>query len=126
MCIYVEDLNNEFLFFIGMLCFLCMLKENDVVCVDIGVVEGDEVSVFYDFMIVKFVVWGENCEIVFKCLISVLGDYYIDGVSINIDFLKCVVIYFVFVVVEFIIMFVEKYYDLLFSVISNDVVSDDI
>ena len=53
-----------------------------------GVVEGDEVSVFYDPMIAKLVVWGENREIALKRLISALGDYYIDGVSTNIDFLK--------------------------------------
>lgn len=31
-----------------------------VVRVETGVEEGDIVSMYYDFMIVKFVVWGEN------------------------------------------------------------------
>ena len=63
----------------GMLRLLRTPKENDVVRVDTGVVEGDEVSVFYDPMIAKLVVWGENREIALKRLISALGDYYIDG-----------------------------------------------
>ena len=46
--IYAEDPNNEFLPSTGTLCLLRTPKENDVVRVDTGVVEGDEVSVFYD------------------------------------------------------------------------------
>ena len=123
--IYAEDPNNEFLPSTGTLCLLRTPKENDVVRVDTGVVEGDEVSVFYDPMIAKLVVWGENREIALKRLISALGDYYIDGVSTNIDFLKRVATHPAFVAAELTTTFVEKHHDSLFSATSNDAASDD-
>lgn len=124
--IYAEDPNNEFLPSTGTLCLLRTPKENDVVRVDTGVVEGDEVSVFYDPMIAKLVVWGENREIALKRLISALGDYYIDGVSTNIDFLKRVATHPAFVAAELTTTFVEKHHDSLFSAISEDTASDEI
>ena len=123
--IYAEDPNNEFLPSTGTLRLLRTPKENDVVRVDTGVVEGDEVSVFYDPMIAKLVVWGENREIALKRLISALGDYYIDGVSTNIDFLKRVATHPAFVAAELTTTFVEKHHDSLFSATSNDAASDD-
>ena len=123
--IYAEDPNNEFLPSTGMLRLLRTPKENDVVRVDTGVVEGDEVSVFYDPMIAKLVVWGENREIALKRLISALSDYYIDGVSTNIDFLKRVATHPAFVAAELTTTFVEKHHDSLFSATSEDAASDD-
>ena len=123
--IYAEDPNNEFLPSTGTLRLLRTPKENDVVRVDFGVVEGDEVSVFYDPMIAKLVVWGENREIALKRLISALSDYYIDGVSTNIDFLKRVATHPAFVAAELTTTFVEKHHDSLFSATSNDAASDD-
>ena len=123
--IYAEDPNNEFLPSTGTLRLLRTPKENDVVRVDTGVVEGDEVSVFYDPMIAKLVVWGDNREIALKRLISALGDYYIDGVSTNIDFLKRVATHPAFVAAELTTTFVEKHHDSLFSATSEDAASDD-
>ena len=123
--IYAEDPNNEFLPSTGTLRLLRTPKENDVVRVDTGVVEGDEVSVFYDPMIAKLVVWGENREIALKRLISALGDYYIDGVSTNIDFLKRVATHPAFVAAELTTTFVEKHHDSLYSATSEDAASDD-
>ncbi|CAB9493589.1 acetyl-CoA carboxylase biotin carboxylase subunit [Alteromonas macleodii] len=118
--IYAEDPNNEFLPSTGTLCLLRTPKENDVVRVDTGVVEGDEVSVFYDPMIAKLVVWGENREIALKRLISALGDYYIDGVSTNIDFLKRVATHPAFGAAELTTTFVEKHNDSLFNRIASE------
>lgn len=119
--IYAEDPSNEFLPSTGNLALLRTPKETDVVRVDTGVVEGDEVSVFYDPMIAKLVVWGENREIALKRLISALGEYYIDGVSTNIDFLKRVAGHPAFVSAELTTTFVEKHHDSLFnSDASND------
>lgn len=113
--IYAEDPSNEFLPSTGNLALLRTPKETDVVRVDTGVVEGDEVSVFYDPMIAKLVVWGENREVALKRLISALGEYYIDGVSTNIDFLKRVAGHPSFVSAELTTTFVEKHHDSLFN-----------
>ena len=117
--IYAEEPNNEFLPSTGTLCLLRTPKENNVVRVDTGVVEGDEVSVFYDPMIAKLVVWGENREIALKRLISALGDYYIDGVSTNIDFLKRVAFHPAFVAAELTTTFIEKHNDSLFAPVAS-------
>ncbi|WP_394220652.1 acetyl/propionyl/methylcrotonyl-CoA carboxylase subunit alpha [Alteromonas gracilis] len=113
--IYAEDPSNEFLPSTGTLSLLQTPIESDVVRVDTGVVEGDEVSVFYDPMIAKLVVWAENREIALKRLISALGEYYIDGLSTNIDFLKRVASHPAFVAAELTTTFIEKHYDSLFS-----------
>ncbi|MBJ2128726.1 acetyl/propionyl/methylcrotonyl-CoA carboxylase subunit alpha [Alteromonas sp. IB21] len=112
--IYAEDPSNEFLPSTGNLALLRTPKETDVVRVDTGVVEGDDVSVFYDPMIAKLVVWGENREIALKRLLSALSEYYIDGVSTNIDFLKRVAGHPAFVSAELTTTFVEKHHDSLF------------
>ncbi len=113
--IYAEDPKNEFLPSTGTLRLLHAPEENDVVRVDTGVEQGDEVSVFYDPMIAKLVVWGENREVALKRLTSALGEYYIDGVSTNIDFLKRVASHPSFVSAELTTTFVEKHHDTLFS-----------
>lgn len=123
--IYAEDPNNEFLPSTGTLCLLRTPKENEAVRVDTGVVEGDQVSVFYDPMIAKLVVWGENREIALNRLINALGDYYIDGVSTNIDFLKRVATHPAFASAELTTTFVEKHHDSLFRSTVNNEASDD-
>lgn len=117
--IYAEDPKNEFLPSTGTLRLLHAPEENDVVRVDTGVEQGDEVSVFYDPMIAKLVVWGENREVALKRLTSALGEYYIDGVSTNIDFLKRVASHPSFVSAELTTTFVEKHHDTLFSETTN-------
>lgn len=85
--IYAEDPANEFLPATGKLAFLRPPQESRYVRVDTGVVQGDEVSVYYDPMIAKLIVWGENREEALRRLVNALGEYYIDGVTTNIPFL---------------------------------------
>ena len=113
--IYAEDPKNEFLPSTGTLRLLHAPEENDVVRVDTGVDLGGHRIVIYDPMIAKLVVWGENREVALKHLTSALGEYYIDGVSTNIDFLKRVASHPSFVSAELTTTFVEKHHDTLFS-----------
>lgn len=62
--------------------------ERDIVRVDTGVIEGDEVSIFYDPMIAKLCVHGANRDVALKKLKYCLDDYHIAGVPTNIPFLK--------------------------------------
>jgi len=62
--------------------------ERKVVRVDTGVVEGDEVSIYYDPMIAKLCVHGATRDIALKKLKYCLDDYHIAGVPTNIPFLK--------------------------------------
>ena len=58
--IYAEDPGNEFLPAAGKLTWLEQPAESNYVRVDTGVVEGDEVGVFYDTMIAKIIVWDHD------------------------------------------------------------------
>jgi len=51
------------------------------------VLQGDEVSVFYDPMIAKLIVWDENRDKALARLTKALTEYHIDGVVTNIEFL---------------------------------------
>jgi len=56
--------------------------------IDSGVIEGDEISPFYDPMIAKLIVWDESREAALRRLSEALSDYQIVGVATNIAFLK--------------------------------------
>ena len=62
----------------------------DGVRVDTGLQAGQEVGVYYDPMISKLIVHGENRDVALKKLVASLKDYQIAGVPTNIEFLvKC-------------------------------------
>ena len=85
--IYAEDPNNDFLPATGKLSLLQPPIESRHVRVDTGVVQGDEVSVFYDPMIAKLIVWDENRDKALARLTKALTEYHIEGVVTNIEFL---------------------------------------
>ncbi len=85
--IYAEDTNNDFLPATGKLNLLKTPEQNKHVRIDTGVREGDEVSIFYDPMIAKLIVWDENREKALQRLAKALREYRIDGVTTNIEFL---------------------------------------
>lgn len=56
--------------------------------VESAVIEGDQVSVHYDPMIAKLVVWGENRVEAIKKADLALSKFNVAGVSTNIDFMR--------------------------------------
>lgn len=85
--IYAEDPDNDFLPATGTLSFLQTPQEDVHTRVDTGVRQGDIVSVYYDPMIAKLIVWDENRTKALKRLTKALSQYRINGVVTNIDFL---------------------------------------
>lgn len=85
--IYAEDPENDFLPATGRLNILRPPLENANVRVDTGVVEGDEVSIYYDPMIAKLVVWDLDRDRALQRLTEALSNYRIDGLTTNIGFL---------------------------------------
>lgn len=85
--IYAEDPNNDFLPATGHLDFLQPPHESENVRVDTGVRQGDDVSVYYDPMIAKLIVWDEDRNKALKRLTKALSEYRINGVTTNIEFL---------------------------------------
>ena len=59
-----------------------------VVRVDDGVVEGGEVSMFYDPMIAKLVTWAPTRIEAIDTMVSALDGFEIDGIGDNLDFLS--------------------------------------
>jgi 3-methylcrotonyl-CoA carboxylase alpha subunit len=59
--------------------------------VDAGVREGDAISPYYDSMIAKLIVWGENRAQALARLDAALRDTHIVGLATNVAFLRRVV-----------------------------------
>ncbi len=112
--IYAEDPDNDFLPATGKLSFLVPPVESEHVRVDTGVRQGDEVSVFYDPMIAKLIVWDENRDKALQRLSKALAEYRINGVTTNIDFLYNLATSAPFVAAELDTGFIEKHEALIF------------
>ena len=107
--IYAEDANNDFLPATGKLAFLQPPQESKFIRVDTGVRQGDEVSVFYDPMIAKLIVWDESREKALQRLAKALSEYRINGVTTNIDFLYNLATSAPFINEDIDTSFIEKY-----------------
>jgi propionyl-CoA carboxylase alpha chain len=62
--------------------------EGHIVRVDDGVVEGGEVSMFYDPMIAKLITWGESREAAIDRQVEALDAFTLEGIGHNVDFLS--------------------------------------
>ncbi|KAJ9576513.1 hypothetical protein L9F63_025591 [Diploptera punctata] len=85
--IYAESPNDGFLPGAGPLDYLVAPNPGPDVRVETGVRQGDEVSVHYDPMIAKLVVWGEDRKDALMKMRTNLADYNIVGLNTNVDFL---------------------------------------
>lgn len=85
--VYAEEPENGFLPAIGKIQYLHYPEQNAHVRVDSGIVQGDEISTFYDPMIAKLIVWGENREAALQQMHHALGQFHVDGLGNNIAFL---------------------------------------
>ncbi|KAJ7333188.1 hypothetical protein OS493_018364 [Desmophyllum pertusum] len=81
--IYAEDPDRA-----GPLLHLSTPQSSDTIRVETGVRQGDEVSVHYDPMIAKLVVWSENRDQALSLLKESLQQYNIVGLNTNINFLS--------------------------------------
>jgi len=86
--LYAENPNNLFLPSTGKLHHLRFPATSENLRVETGVEQGDTISVFYDPMIAKLVVWGEDREVARERLLNALGESGIIGVENNIAFLE--------------------------------------
>jgi 3-methylcrotonyl-CoA carboxylase alpha subunit len=79
--IYAEDPAAEFLPATGTVSYLQPPVESEHVRVDTGVLQGDEVSVHYDPMIAKLIVWDESRDRALSRLAKALAEYRVSGLS---------------------------------------------
>ncbi|XP_043926598.1 methylcrotonoyl-CoA carboxylase subunit alpha, mitochondrial [Protopterus annectens] len=85
--IYAEDPSNNFMPGAGPLKYLSTPLADVFTRIETGVRQGDEVSVHYDPMIAKLVVWGKDRSAALRKLRYCLHQYNIVGLNTNIDFL---------------------------------------
>ena len=89
--VYAEDPFRNFLPSIGRLVRYRPPEESESVRVDTGIVEGSEVSMYYDPMIAKLCTWGEDRPQAIERMNDALDAYLIRGVSHNVSFLNAVI-----------------------------------
>lgn len=90
--VYAEEPEKGFIPAIGQISYLHYPEQNDHVRVDSGIVEGDEISTYYDPMIAKLIVWGKNREAALTQMHHALGQFHVDGLGNNIAFLDRLVL----------------------------------
>lgn len=113
--IYAEDPANEFLPSTGPLTVLRTPEPNHHVRIDSGVIEGDEVSAYYDPMIAKLIVWGSNRTEALRRLATALNDFRVAGVRTNVDFLRRIANHPEFQRAELSTRFIERHEQQLFA-----------
>ena len=119
--IYAEDPDNEFMPATGHLTHLVTPSPSAHVRVDTGVVQGDQVSPFYDPMIAKLIVWDEDRARALARLIRALGQYQISGVTTNIEFLKNLASSSAFVKADLDTGFIDKHAQEIFRKVDVDI-----
>ncbi len=88
--VYAEDPARDFLPSIGVLSHLRPPPESAHVRVDTGVREGDAVTIHYDPMIAKLVVWDTSRPAAIRRLRAALSAYQVAGITTNLAFLGAV------------------------------------
>jgi 3-methylcrotonyl-CoA carboxylase alpha subunit len=86
--IYAEDPARGFLPSIGRIAHWRMPPASAHVRVDTGFRAGDEVSPWYDPMLAKLIVWGEDREAARRRMIEALGGCEVVGVATNVELLE--------------------------------------
>ena len=88
--IYAEDPYRGFLPSTGRLVRWSTAAESDAIRNDTGVVEGSEISMFYDPMISKLCGYGKTREEATAALAGALDETWISGIGHNVNFLSAV------------------------------------
>ena len=86
--IYAESPEQGFLPAPGKVHYLEQPETNAGTRVDTGVQSGDEISVYYDPMIAKLIVWAETRHEAVSGIAKALQDYHVLGLDNNIPFLQ--------------------------------------
>lgn len=89
--IYAETPHNEFLPATGTITYMETPEQSDHVRIDTGITQGSDVTVFYDPMIAKLIVWDHDRDSALHRMETALQNFRIDGVQTNIEFLSAII-----------------------------------
>lgn len=107
--VYAEDPDRDFLPAIGRLEHLRTPAEGPHVRIDTGVRQGDEVSMHYDPMIAKLIVWDKDRDSALRRLRQALLEYQVVGVTTNLQFLAAIAAHTSFARAELHTGFIEQH-----------------
>ncbi|MBI1731471.1 MAG: acetyl/propionyl/methylcrotonyl-CoA carboxylase subunit alpha [Gammaproteobacteria bacterium] len=88
--LYAEDPERDFLPATGHLEHLRFPTDSTHIRVDSGVRAGDVITVYYDPLIAKLIVWGRNRDDAVRRLQNALADTQVAGLRTNIDLLASI------------------------------------
>ncbi|HZD25451.1 MAG TPA: acetyl-CoA carboxylase biotin carboxylase subunit, partial [Alphaproteobacteria bacterium] len=88
--VYAENPQKKFFPSTGRLHRLRPPEEGPHLRVDTGVREGDEVTIYYDPMIAKLIVWGRDRDAAVRRLCAALTETRVAGVTTNADLLHAI------------------------------------
>ena len=108
--LYAEDTFNGFAPDIGTL-KRYRKPEGDYVRVDDAFEEGMEIPIYYDPMIAKLVVWGEDREVAINRMVEAIDQYQVSGIKHNLDFCKYVLKHPAFSSGDFDTNLIKHYFD---------------
>jgi acetyl-CoA carboxylase biotin carboxylase subunit len=107
--IYAEDPARGFLPSSGKILFL-QEPRGPGIRVDSGIYAGWNVPIYYDPILAKLIVWGENREIACRRMLAALKDYVILGIATTIPFLREVIGHPEFLAGRTTTNFIQKYF----------------
>ena len=85
--IAAEDPDRGFLPAIGRLDYYATPPQSAAVRIDSGVAHGSTITPYYDSLLAKLIVWGEDRDRALLRLRAALADFHLVGVANNVDFL---------------------------------------
>ena len=119
-----EDVRNSFLPSTGRITYY-KPSQGYAVREDSGISDGDEISIYYDPLFAKLIVWGVDRNDAIRKMQRALGEYRITGVETTIPFCQFVLDHAKFVDGDFQIDFVQQYFtpDLLPSLTADEMLA---
>jgi len=85
--IAAEDPDRGFLPAIGRLDYYATPPQSPVLRIDSGVAQGADITPYYDSLLAKLIVWGEDRDAALRRLREALAGVHLVGVANNVDFL---------------------------------------
>jgi propionyl-CoA carboxylase alpha chain len=86
-----EDTTRGFIPSVGLVTRYAEPMGKPQVRIDSGIDAGSYINIFYDPMLAKAIVWGEDRETARKTMIQTLNSYHIEGVMTNVDFVNRII-----------------------------------
>ncbi|TNY21129.1 Biotin/lipoyl attachment:Carbamoyl-phosphate synthase subunit L [Rhodotorula diobovata] len=112
--VYAENPRNGFLPDTGLLLHHRPPASSDTVRMETGFESGDEISVHYDPLLSKLIVWGSDRAAALRSLRKALNEYQVVGPSTNLEFLGRLAANEAFGKAEVDTAFIPRHYDSLF------------